>query len=213
HLIEQMLPGELDWVDSIVSQGHVQVAEGNIYARPLFDVYHGGGIYMTRTLQRDKGQISTIRKLNEAILLGFGLNQGVSHTEYMHSPRDNQFYLIETSARVGGANIADMVEAATGVNLWSEWAKVEIDRDVPYTPPVTKQLHAGTVISLARQEQPDISSFVDPEITYRVKKKNHIGFIVASERSERVSELLNQYSERIAKDYLAVMPAATKATE
>lgn len=213
HLIEQMIPGELYHVDSIVSQGHVQFAEVNKYARPLFDVYHGGGIYMTRTLQRDKGHISTIRKLNEAILLGFGLNQGVSHTEYMHSPRDNQFYLIETSARVGGANIADMVEAATGVNLWSEWAKVEIDRDVPYTPPVTKQLHAGTVISLARQEQPDISSFVDPEITYRVKKKNHIGFIVASERSERVSELLNQYSERIAKDYLAVMPAATKATE
>lgn len=213
HLIEQMIPGELYHVDSIVANGVVKFAEVNKYAKPLFDVYHGGGIYMTGTLNRDSAMIPVIRKLNEQILLGFGLTQGVSHTEYMHSPVDGKFYLIETSARVGGANIAEMVEAATGVNLWSEWAKIEIDRDVPYKPPVTRELHAGTIISLAKQEQPDSSSFNDPEITYRVNKKHHIGFIVASQRPERVTELLNNYSERIAKDYLAVLPAATKATE
>jgi hypothetical protein len=213
HLIEQMVPGELYHVDSIVTQGQVKFAEVNKYAKPLFDVYHGGGVYMTRTLPRDKTLIASLRKLNEAILLGFGLHQGVSHTEYMHSPKDDKFYLIETSARVGGANIAEMVEAATGVNLWSEWAKIEIDRDEPYTPPVTKQLHAGTIISLARQEQPDQTPFAEPEITYRLKKQNHIGFVVASEGPERVLELLNLYNERIARDYLAVMPAATKATD
>lgn len=213
HLIEQMIPGELYHVDSIVAQGVVQFAEVNKYGRPLFDVYHGGGIYMTRTLPRNKSLIPGLRRLNEQLLLGFGMEQGVSHTEYMHSPVDDKFYLIETSARVGGANIAEMVEAATGVNLWSEWAKVEIDRDAPYTPPVTKQLHAGTVISLAKQEHPDHANFDDPEITFRLNKKHHIGFIVASERHERVVELLNQYTSRIAQDYLAVMPAATKATD
>lgn len=213
HLIEQMIPGELYHVDSIVANGMVKFAEVNKYAKPLFDVYHGGGIYMTRTVTRNKPLVQTLRQLNEQILLAFGMQQGVSHTEYMHSPTDGKFYLIETSARVGGANIAEMVEAATGVNLWSEWAKVEIDRDREYMPPVSRQLHAGTIISLARQEQPDHSAFNDPEITYRVKKKNHIGFVVAAERSERVSELLHNYSERIARDHLAVMPAATKAID
>lgn len=213
YLIEQMIPGDLYHVDSIVANGEVKFAEVNQYAKPLFDVYHGGGIYMTRTVPRHNSKVAELRKLNEKVLLGFGLRQGVSHTEYMHSPVDGKFYLIETSARVGGANIADMVQAATGVNLWSEWAKVEIDRDDSYSPPVTKELHAGTVISLAKQEQPDHSSFNDPEITYRVTKKNHIGFIVASRRPERVEELLNQYSERIAKEYLAVLPAATKAID
>lgn len=213
HLIEQMIPGELYHVDSIVDNGVVKFAEVNKYAKPLFDVYHGGGIYMTRTVPRNRAMIPIIRKLNEQVLLGFGLTHGVSHTEYMHSPVDDKYYLIETSARVGGANIADMVEAATGVNLWSEWAKVEIDRNSPYTPPITRQLHAGTIISLAKQELPDTSTFNDSEITYRVSKKNHIGFIVASDRPERVSELLSNYSERIAKEYLAVLPAATKATD
>ncbi len=26
----------------------------------------------------------------------------------------------------GGANIADLIEAASGLNLWAEWAKVEV---------------------------------------------------------------------------------------
>lgn len=213
HLIEQMIPGELYHVDSIVADGVVKFAEVNKYAKPLFDVYHGGGIYMTRTVHRQAELIARLRELNERILLGFGLEYGVSHTEYMHNPKDGQFYLIETSARVGGANIAEMVEAATGLNLWSEWAKVEIDRDSGYSPPVSRSLHAGTVISLAKQENPDTSAFQDDEITYRVKKKNHIGFIVASDQPERVEELLNRYGERIARDHLAVLPAATKATE
>lgn len=213
HLIEAMIPGELYHVDSIVVQNKVVFAEVNKYAKPLFEVYHGGGIYMTRTFPRTKPQNAMLRSLNEKVLLGFGLDQGVSHTEYMHCTRDNQFYLIETSARVGGANIADMVEAATGVNLWSEWAKVEIDRDAAYQPPVTRQHHAGTIISLAKQERPDYSAFTDPEICFKLNKKNHIGMIVVSENEERIVHLLNQYSTKIAHEYLAVLPAATKAIE
>ena len=36
------------------------------------------------------------------------------------------FVFLETSARVGGAFIVDTIEAATGINLWREWAKLEI---------------------------------------------------------------------------------------
>ena len=60
------------------------------------------------------------------MLAGFGLGWGASHTEFMKAHADGQFYFIETSARVGGANTAEMVEHATGVNLWSEWARLEM---------------------------------------------------------------------------------------
>jgi hypothetical protein len=213
HLIEQMIPGELYHVDSIVAGGRVKFAEVSRYARPLFDVYHGGGIYMTATVDRSAGEVKGLRELNERLLTGFGMEQGVSHTEYMKSHADGKFYLIETSARVGGANIAEMVEGATGVNLWSEWAKVEIDREMPYDPPVTGQLYGGTVICLANQEQPDQTPFQDAEIYYRVNKKHHLGFVVVAERAERVQELLQRYSEWMARDYLAVLPPATKATD
>jgi hypothetical protein len=29
---------------------------------------------------------------------------------------------------LGGAHISDLIEAASGTNLWSEWAKLEIAR-------------------------------------------------------------------------------------
>jgi len=213
HLVERMIPGDLFHVDSIVAGSKVVFEEVNRYGRPLFDVYHGGGIYRTATVRRGSPLASELRDVNQRVLLGFGMDQGVSHSEYMRSHADGQIYLIETSARVGGANIAEMVEAATGVNLWSEWAKVELDRDRPYDPPVTKQLHAGTVISLARQEWPDTTSFDDPEIVYRVIKKHHVGFVAAAEKEERVGELLRDYSERIHRDFHAVLPAATKAID
>ena len=49
-----------------------------------------------------------------------------SRTRNSSSRHDGAQYFLETSARVGGAFIVDVVEAATGINLWREWAKIEI---------------------------------------------------------------------------------------
>jgi hypothetical protein len=105
-----------------------------------------------------------------------------------------------------------MVEHATGVNLWSEWAKLEIERGRGgYDLPPTEQRYAGVVISLANTERPDTSSFTDPEIVHRLDLKNHIGFVVASDRPERVEELLSRYMDRIGREFHAVLPAQETA--
>ena len=126
HLIEQMVPGDLFHVDSLSANGQVVFAEVNAYWRPLLDVYQGGGVYATRTVRRDRPEVAELKRINAELLAGFGLGWGASHTEFMKAHADGQFYFIETSARVGGANTAEMVEHATGVNLWSEWAKLEV---------------------------------------------------------------------------------------
>jgi hypothetical protein len=209
QLLEQMVPGDLYHVDSLSLNGEVIFAEVNAYQRPLLDVYQGGGIYATRTLPRDRPEVAELKQINEKVLKGFGLGFGASHTEFMKAHHDGQFYFIETSSRVGGAETATMVEYATGVNLWAEWAKLEAARTVPgYQLPKQHARYGGVVISLARQEWPDTSSFTDPEIVHRVKQKNHIGFVVGSEHPGRVQELLNQYMERINRDFHAVLPAA-----
>src|SRR5205823_9581542 len=120
HLIEQLVPGDLYHVDALVADNRVVFAEVHQYLRPLLDVYQGGGVYATRTLPRDRPEVAALRQANERVLTGFGLGRGASHSEFMKAHADGQFYFIETSARVGGANTAEMVEAATGVNLWSE---------------------------------------------------------------------------------------------
>lgn len=212
YLMERMIDGEMYHVDSLVAGGKVVFARASKYHRPLLEVAHGGGIYATRILPREAEVTRKLLEANRAILEGFGLPLGASHTEFIIGREDGVPYFIETSARVGGANIAEMVEAATGVNLWSEWAVIELCGERPYTPPVQHDEYAGVIISLARDERPDTSSFADPEIVYRLDKKHHVGLVVRSPSAERVEALLSDYMERIARDHHAVLPPAPRAT-
>jgi phosphoribosylamine-glycine ligase len=214
HLIEQMVPGELYHVDSLVRQGRVIFAEVNQYWKPLLDVYQGGGVYATRTVPRDRPIVPTLTECNRQVLEGFGLGQGASHTEFMVAHADGLPYFIETSARVGGAETATMVEHAAGPNLWAEWAELEADRtEGNYTLPATKQRYAGVVMSLCRYEHPDTSSFTDPEIVHRVDLKSHIGFVVAADTPDRVEQLLTDYTGRIQRDFHAALPAPENLRE
>jgi carbamoylphosphate synthase large subunit len=213
NLIEQMVPGDLFHVDSLTADGKVEFAEVNAYWRPLLEVYQGGGIYATRTVSRARPEVSELKRINAELLAGFGLGWGASHTEFMKAHVDGNYYFIETSARVGGANTAEMVEHAAGVNLWSEWAKLECCRGTGnYALPALKQRYGGVVTSLARQEQPDTSGFTDPEIVHRLEMKHHVGFVVAADSPERVEQLLTSYMDRIARDFHASMPAADKVS-
>lgn len=213
HLIEQMVPGDLFHVDSLSWNETVVFAEVNAYHRPLLDVYQGGGVYATRTFPRDRPEVAALTRVNAQLLEGFGLGWGASHTEFMKAHADGEYYFIETSARVGGANTAEMVEAATGVNLWAEWARLEVARtEEGYELPSQKRRYGGVVVSLARQERPDTTPFADPEIVHRLDMKNHIGFVLAADTPDRVSELLTDYMARIGKDYHAALPGADKVS-
>jgi hypothetical protein len=213
HVLEQMIPGDLYHVDSLVQDGRIVFAEVGHYGRPLLEVAHEGGIYVTRTQRRDSKEARMLLESNTAVLEGFGHRRGASHTEFIIGRDDGLPYFIETSARVGGANISEVVEAATGVNLWSEWAKLEVEGEgFAYKAPRVREEFAGVVISLARDEYPDTSSFTDPEIVDRLRKKNHIGLVVRSPKQERVEELLEKYLQRISREFHASLPAPVKST-
>ncbi|HEX6606698.1 MAG TPA: ATPase, partial [Chloroflexia bacterium] len=125
---------------------------------------------------------------------------------------DGRFYFLETAARVGGANIAELVEAATGINLWAEWAKIELaGGERPYELPPTREDYAGLIISLARQDYPDTSAYQDPEVVWRMVRLHHAGLIVAAPDPARVQVLLDDYSRRFYQDFWATLPAPDKA--
>jgi hypothetical protein len=116
---------------------------------------------------------------------------------------------------VGGASIDELVEAATGLNLWAEWARLEQAhaRGVPYQLPPTRNEYAGLLVCLARQEWPDYGPFDAPELVWRLHKKHHAGLIVASGDPGRVQTLLHDYGQRFADTFLAVAPPLDKAPE
>ncbi len=209
--LEQFIPGEVFHVDAIIWDGQVQFALPHKYTQPPMNVAHEGGVFVTRTLPRESAESEQLLALNQKLLQAFQIPRGVTHSEFIKA-EDGRFYFLETAARVGGANIEQLVEAASGINLWAEWAKLEIAfaRGETYHAPEDSRQYAGVLICLARQEYPDLSSYQDVEIVYRVNKKHHAGLILSSDRSERVEILIADYSRRFADDFLAVAPPLDK---
>src|SRR5882762_10163518 len=96
------------------------------------------------------------------------LQTGATHAEFIKSEDDGEFYFLEIAARVGGAYISDVLEAASGINLWREWAGLEIGAETATRPRLKpRKDYAGIILTLARQECPDTGGYDDPEITYR----------------------------------------------
>ncbi len=207
HLISRFVPGEVFHVDSLVHEKRVVFSGVNKYGRPPLQVAHGGGAYISQTIAHNSAEKKQLLEINRRLIKAMGLDSGATHAEFIKGEADGEFYFLEIASRVGGAYIADVLEAATGINLWREWARLEIDAAsgsrLRLKP---RKEYAGIILSLARQEYPDTAAYDDPEIVYRVKKKHHAGLIVRSPNMERVSELLDDYGRRFAQDFVAVLP-------
>lgn len=214
-VLERFVPGDIFHVDSIWFRGEMVYAVASAYGTPPLEVTQGGGVFTTRLVERSSEENRALCGFNEKVLKAFGLRDGVSHTEFIRTHEDGSLYFLETAARVGGAHISDLIEAATGINMWAEWARVELAAasGAEYSPPEPRNDYAGLLVSLARQEWPDTSSFNEPELVWRMHKKHHVGLIVKSQNYHRVTELLNQYTERVRRDYHASAPARETVRE
>ncbi|HKF49699.1 MAG TPA: ATP-grasp domain-containing protein [Terracidiphilus sp.] len=213
-ILERFVPGDIFHVDSIVSRGQVLFSCVHQYGRPPMQVMHEGGVFTTRTVDRGTREWKELTEWNAALAPALGMVHGVTHAEYIRAHADGKVYFLEIAARVGGAFIVDLVQAATGINLWREWARIEVSdlRGVPYELPPSYEEYAGSVLCLAQTAEPDTSRFNAPEIVYRMKKHHHAGLIVRSDRAERVRELLDEYSAEFARLYLAKLPPPDKPT-
>ena len=213
HLLERFVPGDVYHVDSVVSEREVVFASVSKYGDTPMNVAHGGGVFTTRILPRESLETAALESINHEVIHALKMVRGVTHAEFIRGHADGHFYFLEIAARVGGANIAEMVEAATGLNLWAEWAKIETSTpEKPYKLKDLREDYSGILISLAKQEWPDTSAYTDPEIVWRMSKEYHAGLIVASPRHERVKELLDSYTERFYQDFYATAPLPDKPT-
>ena len=210
-LLEKFVPGNVYHVDSVVSEKEVVFSSISRYGAPPMAVAQQGGIFTTYLLPAESHEAASLRQLNRNLIEALGLVRGVSHAEFIGAHSDGHFYFLECAARVGGAYICEMVETASGINLWREWARIEIaGGKQPYQLPVTRNDYAGIILSLARQEEPDTSAYDDPEIAVRLKKRHHAGLVLRSADPNRVQALLRAYAERFARDFLAIEPPGTR---
>ncbi|AWI26512.1 ATP-grasp domain-containing protein [Flavobacterium pallidum] len=210
YLVEQFRPGDVYHCDSLIVDGKIVFSITSRYLATPMEISQGGGIFRSANIEYGSEDDKAIKKCNEQVIKGFGLKHGAAHSEYIKCKDDGKIYFLETSSRVGGAHLAEMVAAASGINLWKEWAKIEdaLVKEKAYKLPKVRKEYAGIVLTLSKFENPDLSSFSDDEVCFQVPLEYHAGLIVNSDKQQRVLELLDDYADRLVRDFATVAAQA-----
>ncbi len=214
YLAEQFKPGDVYHVDALTYEGKVVFNWASQYLNTPMEVAHGGGVFRSVTVAFDSPESKALRTFNEQLLQAFGLEYSASHSEFIHCHEDGEFYFLETASRVGGAHLAEMVEAASGINLWREWARLEtaVASGLTYIMPEIKCQYSGILISLINQRRPDLKDYERPEVYWRMEEDYHIGLIIRDENRNKVLEILNEYTLKVYQGLHASLAAPDKPT-
>ncbi len=206
YLVEQFKPGAVYHCDGINWHGKVLYSLTSQYLATPMEISQGGGIFRSANVPYNSVDEKEISKVNAQVMKAFGMQHGATHTEFIKCNEDGKIYFLETASRVGGAHLAEMVEAACGLNMWGEWAKIEdaLVRGTEYKLPKPTKGYAGIMLTLSKFEHPDLSGFNDTEVCFRVPLEYHAGLIVKSDDHTRVRALLDDYADRLVRDFATV---------
>lgn len=213
-LLESFKPGDVYHVDSLTFNKEIVFTSASKYLAPPMQVSHEGGVFRTKTLGRYSDEFQALENTNAKVLSNFGLMNGATHTEFIRSKENGKYYFLETSSRVGGAHIPDLVEASSNINIWREWAKIEdaLLKGKDYQVPTPTGYYSGLIIALIKDEKADYSKFESPETLKFLPIDHHIGIVYKSSDSDIIQEKLDHAAEKIHAEMLNILPPKNKPT-
>ena len=211
-LLESFKPGNVFHVDSLTFKNKIVFTSASQYLAPPMQVSHEGGVFRTKTLGYSSQEFLELEKVNAQVLSSFGLVNGATHTEFIHSHEDGKWYFLETSSRVGGAHIPDLVEAATAVNIWREWAQIEdaLLKDSNYQSPQFSKNYAGLSVALIKNKEANYKEFECESAIKFITLDYHVGIVYQSESPTIIQNCLDHAAEKISSEYLQIIPPTDK---
>lgn len=211
-LLESFKPGDVYHVDSLSFGKEIIFTSASRYLAPPMQVSHDGGVFRTKTLGENSEEYKALNKENAKLLSSFGLLNGATHTEYIKGKEDGKWYFLETSSRVGGAHIPDLVEASSSINIWREWAKIEdaLLKNKPYTIAKPTNYYAGLIIALIKEVKPNYTDFECKEVEKFIPMDHHIGIVYKSKDSIIIQERLDCAAGKINANMLNILPPKDK---
>jgi len=211
-LLESFKPGDVYHVDSLTFNKEIVFTSASKYLAPPMEVSHEGGVFRTKTLGRYSDEFKALEEVNSKVLSNFGLINGATHTEFIRSKDDGKYYFLETSSRVGGAHIPDLVEASSNINIWREWAKIEdaLLRGKNYEVSKPTGYYSGLIVALIKDKEPDYNQFECEEAVKFLPIDYHVGIVYKSKDSLIVQERLDTAAEKIHAELLNILPPKDK---
>jgi carbamoylphosphate synthase large subunit len=142
YILDQIVSGDMFYVDSIVSECEVKfsvVVQGGTGSQQTSPNDDELTLRMVDRGSRDAQELTAI---NRELAPALGMVRGVTHAAFRRSPANGRCYFLQIGAHPGGtfedeasaggsssrglASIDRLIETSTRVNLWREWAKLEV---------------------------------------------------------------------------------------
>lgn len=201
YILERFIPGDIFHVDSIIHNYHTCYSGVHQYGRPMMDVAHKGGIMTSSTIQTGTELEKQLLTLNAKVAHSMGMKHGILNTEFIRSKHDGRLYFIKSSGKVGGNYLAELVEASTGLNLWREWAKIELsnsDDTAYHCPEWTKK--PAMVIRIPTGNPPVLSQLIQhPAIVWRQVSHNHVTLVIRTAHYPELETVKQQLLHTLPK--------------
>lgn len=125
-LLEQSIDGDRMHVDSLIAEGTVVFSAVSRFRPASSDGPKGGELLPPNQKSTTTADIERLRRTNAALLSSMRMARGVAHMEFLRSHATGDFYFMETLASVDDRCLADMMQETHGMNLWREWARLEV---------------------------------------------------------------------------------------
>lgn len=202
--LEKYIPGSVFSVDSILWERTVLFAAVHAATSGISHAGRTEPLVTWQTVYREDGAYRALHLTDQSIVQALGMVSGVTRSEYVLSDEDNEIYFLESSARIGGALTAEMIEVESGIHSWVEWARMEVAQayGVEYDLPVgVRKSYAGCLYAVTAEKEPDLSRYSGPEIVRKLSSNHHAGIIVSAQNAEEVNQLLMKYKQRIEADF------------
>ena len=136
YFLEQIVSGDPLHVDAIAANGRVAFAAVHFPVKPSVQQENplDGE---TAPVSLNSAQARELKRTHASLLRGFGLVRGAAESEFLRSHATGELYFLETSAAFADQSAIAAIERARGLNLWEEWARLEIAalRGQPYALP------------------------------------------------------------------------------
>lgn len=207
-LIESFKPGDVYHVDCLVYDKEIVFSCFSKYLSPPMKVSHEGGVFRTKTLDKKSEEAIELEKINKEVLIKFGILNGATHSEFIRGI-DGQYYFLETASRVGGAHIPEMIEVATGINIWREWAKLEnaILVNNKYTVSNEHRAFAGLIVALTKEKTHNYKDTLQNEnVVNFLAIEYHVGILYQSDDYTKIQYRLDEAAKIISSQFLNILP-------
>ena len=194
HLLMQMLPGEVYRVSAVLCEGRVLFSVVCHMAMTQTGERLQNGAQASFVVPRESRAWMELTALNAGLAPALGMARGVTEAEFLRTG-DGRWLFLEITAPVCAPWSVEVVEAASGVNLWREWARLEAAqiRGENYLLPESWDYYAGHLSDLRPQEQEELEVLRDRSIVLRTDDR---GLLLRSEKPEPIIRLVDSFLHR-----------------